>query len=111
MYVFPVFWLFKLDILLFTRENPLNGLLLLLYFSDFPFSFLVSLRSMQAQIKILNLMDKKEKTAQALKKKKSTLMELEAQAQKVSGIFFLSIVFSFFLVLFLLRFRGCLKVL
>lgn len=30
-------------------------------------------------------MDKKEKTAQALKKKKSTLMELEAQAQKVWG--------------------------
>lgn len=28
-------------------------------------------------------MDKKEKTAQAFKKKKSTLMELEAQAQKV----------------------------
>lgn len=33
-------------------------------------------------------MDKKEKTAVALKKKKSTLMELEAQAQKVFGIFF-----------------------
>lgn len=47
---------------------------------------------MQAQIKILNLMDKKEKTAQALTKKKSTLMELEAQAQKVfssSAFFFL----------------------
>lgn len=29
-------------------------------------------------------MDKKGKTAQALKKKKSTLMELEAQAQKVA---------------------------
>jgi hypothetical protein len=43
---------------------------------------------MQAQIKILNFMDKKEQTAQALTKKKSTLMELEAQAQKVSGIFF-----------------------
>ena len=42
--------------------------------------------SMQAQIKILNLMDKKEKTALALKKKKSTLMEMEAQAQKVLGI-------------------------
>lgn len=29
-------------------------------------------------------MDRKEKTAQALMKKKSTLMELEVQAQKVS---------------------------
>lgn len=38
---------------------------------------------LQAQIKILNLMDKKEKTAQALNKKKSTLKEMETQAQKV----------------------------
>lgn len=37
-------------------------------------------------------MDKKEKTAQALKKKKSTLMELEAQAQKV--FLFLSLPFA-----------------
>lgn len=42
----------------------------------------------QAQIKILNLMDRKEKTAQALVKKKSSLMELEVQAQKVRLIFF-----------------------
>lgn len=46
-------------------------------------SFLSFSFSMQAQIKILNLMDKKEKTALALKKKKSSLMELKAQAQKV----------------------------
>lgn len=53
-------------------------------FPDFSFSFFFRFRiSMQAQIKILNLMDKKEKTCQALKKKKSTLMELEAQARKV----------------------------
>lgn len=48
------------------------------YFSSFP-PFL----RLQAQIKILNLMDKKEKTALALKKKKSTLKEMETQAQKV----------------------------
>lgn len=48
-------------------------------FSNFFSRFL----SLQAQIKILNLMDRKEKTAQALKKKKSILMELETQAQKV----------------------------
>jgi hypothetical protein len=41
-------------------------------------------------------MDKKEKTAQALKKKKSTLMELEAQAQKVSGFFFLFFAFVYY---------------
>ncbi|KAG5683354.1 hypothetical protein PVAND_012640 [Polypedilum vanderplanki] len=40
-------------------------------------------RDSDAQIKILNLMDKKEKTAQALQKKKSSLMELEAQIQKL----------------------------
>jgi hypothetical protein len=51
----------------------------LFFFSFFPF---------QAQIKILNLMDRKEKTAQALVKKKSSLMELEVQAQKVRLIFF-----------------------
>jgi hypothetical protein len=54
----------------------------------FLFSFSSTRFSMQAQIKILNFMDKKEQTAQALTKKKSTLMELEAQAQKVSGFFF-----------------------
>ncbi|CAO1399879.1 unnamed protein product [Diamesa hyperborea] len=40
-------------------------------------------RDSDAQIKILNLMDKKEKTSQALKKKKGSLMELEAQTQKL----------------------------
>ena len=47
------------------------------------FSHFVPFLSIQAQIKILNLMDKKEKTSQALKKKKGSLMELEAQTQKV----------------------------
>jgi hypothetical protein len=43
---------------------------------------------LQAQIKILNLMDKKEKTAQALTKKKNALMELEARYQKVCTFLF-----------------------
>lgn len=43
-------------------------------------------------------MDKKEQTAQALTKKKSTLMELEAQARKVSGFYFSFFFHSFFLL-------------
>jgi hypothetical protein len=50
-----------------------------------PLIFSLSL-SLQAQIKILNLMDKKEKAAQALQKKRSSLMELEAQIQKVGRL-------------------------
>ncbi|KAL7030466.1 hypothetical protein ACKWTF_006668 [Chironomus riparius] len=40
-------------------------------------------RDSDAQIKILNLMDKKEKATQALSKKKNALMELEARFQKL----------------------------
>lgn len=58
------------------------------HFNISSFSFL----SLQAQIKILNLMDRMEKTTQALMKKKSTLMELEVRAKKVHLVF-LSIAF------------------
>lgn len=82
------FYCFFLLFLSFISESP-NTFRLYYALFFFPLSLFFSSRfSMQAQIKILNFMDKKEQTAQALTTKKSTLMELEAQAQKVSGSFF-----------------------
>ena len=73
-------------ILVFTfRSTEFNGLFLFIHTQAPLFLFLPLL---QAQIKILNLMDKKEKTAQALSKKKNALMELEARFQKVRIFFF-----------------------